>query len=158
MAKQYGFLIDASRCTGCRTCEVACKDKNNLPVGRNFRHVLCFEGGGWRQDRATGAWHTDTFAYYVSVSCNQCEDPACVKVCPTKAHFKRKEDGLVLIDRDKCIGCGVCTAKCEFGAIKLHRERPECSNMIPSEKKLPYVLGNGAKQALKIKFSKKKEQ
>ena len=47
MAKQYGSLIDASRCTGCRTCEVACKDKHNLPVGRNFRHVLSFEGGGW---------------------------------------------------------------------------------------------------------------
>ena len=66
--------------------------------------------------------------------------------------------GCAVIDEDLCIGCGICTTKCEFGAIKLHRERPECSNMIPSEKKLPYVLGNGAKQALKIKFSKKKEQ
>ena len=66
--------------------------------------------------------------------------------------------GASVVDPNKCIGCGVCTTKCEFGAIKLHRERPECSNMIPSEKKLPYVMGNGAKQALKIKFSKKKEQ
>jgi NAD-dependent dihydropyrimidine dehydrogenase PreA subunit len=66
--------------------------------------------------------------------------------------------GASVVDPNKCIGCGVCTTKCEFGAIKLHRERPECSNMIPSEKKLPYVLGNGAKQALKIKFSKKKEK
>ena len=66
--------------------------------------------------------------------------------------------GASVVDPNKCIGCGVCTTKCEFGAIKLPRERPECSNMIPSEKKLPYVLGNGAKQALKIKFSKKKGQ
>ena len=66
--------------------------------------------------------------------------------------------GASVVDPNKCIGCGVCTTKCEFGAIKLHREHPECSTMIPSEKKLPYVLGNGAKQALKIKFSKKKEK
>lgn len=65
--------------------------------------------------------------------------------------------GASVVDPNKCIGCGVCTTKCEFDAIKLHRERPECSTMIPSEKKLKYVLGNGAKQALKIKFSKHKK-
>ena len=64
--------------------------------------------------------------------------------------------GASVVDPNKCIGCGVCTTKCEFNAIKLHRERPECSTMIPSEQKLKYVLGNGAKQALKIKFSPKK--
>ncbi len=64
--------------------------------------------------------------------------------------------GASVVDPNKCIGCGVCTTKCEFNAIKLHRERPECSTMIPSEQKLKYVLGNGAKQALKIKFSRKK--
>ena len=66
--------------------------------------------------------------------------------------------GASVVDPNKCIGCGVCTTRCEFNAIKLHRERPECSTMIPSEKKLPYVLGNGAKQAIKLKFSKKKEK
>ncbi len=64
--------------------------------------------------------------------------------------------GASIVDPNKCIGCGVCTTKCEFDAIKLHRERPECSTMIVSEKKLKYVLLNGAKQAIKIKFSKKK--
>lgn len=66
--------------------------------------------------------------------------------------------GASIVDPNKCIGCGVCTTKCEFDAIKLHREHPECSTMIPSEKKLVRVLGNGAKQALKIKFSGKKEK
>ena len=64
--------------------------------------------------------------------------------------------GASVVDPNKCIGCGVCTTKCEFNAIKLHREHPECSTMIPSEQKLKYVLGNGAKQALKIKFGSKK--
>ena len=119
---QYGFYFDASKCTGCTTCMVACKDKNHLPVGMNFRRVTEFSGGNWRQDRATGAWHQDAFAYYLSISCNECSDPACVKVCPTKAHFKRSEDGLVLIDPKKCIGCGACLAACPYGAPQLDRE------------------------------------
>lgn len=119
---QYGFYFDASKCTGCKTCMVACKDKNNLPVGMNFRRVTEFSGGNWRQDHATGAWHQDAFAYYLSISCNECSDPACVKVCPTKAHFKRSEDGLVLIDPKKCIGCGACLAACPYGAPQLDRE------------------------------------
>lgn len=65
--------------------------------------------------------------------------------------------GASVVDENKCIGCGVCTTKCAFDAIKLHRERPECSTMVVSEKKIPIILSNGAKQAIKIKFSKKKE-
>ncbi len=65
--------------------------------------------------------------------------------------------GASVVDPNKCIGCGVCTVQCKFDAIKLHRERPECSKMVTSEEKLKYILGNGAKQALKIKFSKKKK-
>jgi len=64
--------------------------------------------------------------------------------------------GASVVDPNKCIGCGVCTTKCEFNAIKLHRERPECSTMIVSEEKIKKILLNGAKQAIKIKFSGKK--
>ena len=60
--------------------------------------------------------------------------------------------GASVVDPNKCIGCGVCTTKCAFNAIKLHREHPECSTMVVSEKKIPIILGNGAKQALKIKL------
>ena len=63
--------------------------------------------------------------------------------------------GVSIVDTNKCIGCGVCTTKCEFDAIRLHRELPECSTMRTSEEKLKYVLSYGAKQAIKIKFSKK---
>ncbi len=66
--------------------------------------------------------------------------------------------GASVVDPNKCIGCGVCTVQCQFNAIKLHRERPECSKMVVSEDKLKYILSNGAKQALKIKFGKKKDK
>lgn len=64
--------------------------------------------------------------------------------------------GASVVDTNRCVGCGVCTTKCEFDAIHLHRELPECSTMRKSEDKLKYVLPYGAKQAIKIKFSKKK--
>jgi NAD-dependent dihydropyrimidine dehydrogenase PreA subunit len=64
--------------------------------------------------------------------------------------------GASVVDTNKCIGCGVCTTKCEFDAIHLYRENPECSTMRKSEDKLKYILPYGAKQAIKVKFSKKK--
>ncbi len=65
--------------------------------------------------------------------------------------------GASVVDPNKCIGCGVCTVQCQFNAIKLHRERPECSTMVVSEEKLKHILVNGAKQALKIKFARKEK-
>ena len=64
--------------------------------------------------------------------------------------------GASVVDENRCIGCGVCTTKCEFDAIHLYRENPECSTMRKSEDKLKYILPYGAKQAIKVKFSKKK--
>lgn len=120
--KQLGFYLDVTKCTGCKTCAVACKDAHNLPEGVNLRTVIEYAGGSWRQDRMTGAWHQDVFAYYLSMACNHCEKPACVAVCPTKAHYKRDEDGLVVIDQAKCVGCGMCAKACPYDAPKLHPE------------------------------------
>ncbi len=64
--------------------------------------------------------------------------------------------GASVVDPNKCIGCGICTTKCEFDAIKLHRDLPGCSRMVTSEDKLKYILPNGAKQAIKLKFRRKK--
>lgn len=112
---QYGFYIDLVKCTGCKTCVIACKDAHSLPVGTNYRKVIEFVEGDWKKD-ASGAWVQDVRGYYVPIACNECADPACVKVCPTKAHFKRESDGLVLIDEKKCIGCGACAQACPYGA------------------------------------------
>lgn len=112
---QYGFYIDLVKCTGCKTCVIACKDAHSLPVGTNYRKVIEFVEGDWKKD-ASGAWVQDVSGYYVPIACNECADPACVKICPTKAHFKRESDGLVLIDEKKCIGCGACAQACPYGA------------------------------------------
>ena len=113
MAKQYGFYINSRVCSGCKTCMVACKDKHNLETGVKWRRVYEVSGGTWNQDGPV--WHSHVFAYHLSISCNHCENPICVTVCPTKAHHKRK-DGRVVIDRKKCVGCRLCEWACPYGA------------------------------------------
>lgn len=107
----YAFTFDASACSGCKACQIACKDKNSLPVGVLWRRVYEVSGGSWQQHG--DAWETDVFAYNLSIACNHCVHPKCAGVCPTDA-FIQREDGIVYIDESKCIGCGYCNWACPY--------------------------------------------
>ncbi|RNL45060.1 4Fe-4S dicluster domain-containing protein [Paraeggerthella hongkongensis] len=104
MTKQ-GFYFDLTSCSGCRTCQVACKDKNALGVGTLFRHVHTFETGAYPEARL----------YSFAATCNHCMNPACVEACPNSAMYIDEEDGTVQHDDSKCIGCQYCVKACPYG-------------------------------------------
>ena len=114
MAKQLAFYFNSSQCSGCKACQMACKDKHNLEVGMIWRRVYEITGGNW--EKKGDAWIPHVFVYNLSIACNHCAKPACKDVCPAAAVTKRK-DGIVLIDREKCIECMTCFEKCRFDAI-----------------------------------------
>jgi anaerobic dimethyl sulfoxide reductase subunit B (iron-sulfur subunit) len=114
---QYGFYFDNVRCTGCKTCELACKDYKDIGPEFAYRHVYDYEGGSWQQT-AGGAWRQDVFLYHVSISCNHCSRPVCVHVCPTGAMHK-EANGIVRVDGKVCIGCGYCALSCPYHAPKV---------------------------------------
>lgn len=113
MTCRYGFYVDIAACTGCKACQVACKDKNDLPVGILWRRVLEITGGSWRPRKE--AWLQNIGAYFISSACMHCEKPICVEVCPTQALHQR-EDGIVLINQGQCIGCRYCEMACPYKA------------------------------------------
>jgi anaerobic dimethyl sulfoxide reductase subunit B (iron-sulfur subunit) len=114
MAKQLGFYVDIEKCTGCQACQVACKDKNDLPTGIRWRRVFQYEGGQWVSEDGTMV-PSSVYAYPVSAACMHCENAICTQVCPSGAMTKR-EDGIVQVDADKCIGCRYCSWACPYGA------------------------------------------
>jgi anaerobic dimethyl sulfoxide reductase subunit B (iron-sulfur subunit) len=114
MPGKLAFLFDSQVCTGCKTCMVACKDKNDLPLDIRWRRVVEFAGGEWTRFD-DGTYGQNVFAYYVSISCNHCQDPICVKVCPSTA-MRQDENGIVTVDLDKCLGCRYCEWACPYSA------------------------------------------
>jgi anaerobic dimethyl sulfoxide reductase subunit B (iron-sulfur subunit) len=120
MIGRWGFHVDLASCTGCKACQVACKDKNNLPVGVRWRRVVEVNGGGWV--KRGGAWLQNTITYFLSTACHHCEQPICAEVCPTKA-ITQRDDGIVLIDGGRCTGCRYCEWACPYGAPQFDTAR-----------------------------------
>jgi anaerobic dimethyl sulfoxide reductase subunit B (iron-sulfur subunit) len=114
VTKQYAFYFDANLCIDCKVCQIACQDTHNLPGWSLWRRVFEYSGGTWvTQDNVLIP--SGIYTYAVSISCMHCQEPICVEVCPTGAMHKR-EDGIVLIDESKCVGCRYCQWSCPYGA------------------------------------------
>ena len=117
MMTQYAFHYDSGVCTGCKTCQVACKETYKLPVNNLYRRVYEYQGGTWDFDNAIQAYVPNgVFGYFISLACNHCTDPACVENCPTGAMQKDADTGIVWTDHDVCIGCKTCETACPYGA------------------------------------------
>lgn len=119
--KQLGFYVHQANCTGCKACQIACKDKHDLPVGVTWRRVVEY-GGGSNEINPDGSFRTDVFSYYTSIACNHCEDPICVEVCPSQAMHKG-ENGIVSVDPTICIGCRYCEMACPYSAPQFDADR-----------------------------------
>lgn len=109
---QKGFFYNQERCVGCKTCQMACKDKNNLAIGTLFRRIQSYE---------TGQYPTPS-SYHFSASCNHCSSPECVAVCPIGAMHIDTEDGTVQANDSICIGCKYCVSACPYGNPRYNDE------------------------------------
>lgn len=113
---QMAFYFDQTRCTGCLTCIVACKDYHHIDAGpASWRRVMTIEKGRY----------PDLFVAFLSTACHHCTEPACVSACPGPAIFKRDADGIVLVDREACLGkdhCGTCLDACPYQAPQFGAE------------------------------------
>ena len=120
---RLALAIKLDRCVGCHTCANACKMSNNVPDGMLWNRILTEDCEV--MDGAQGTY-PDLSRTYLPLSCQHCENPACMKVCPIGATY-RDEKGRVEIDYDKCIGCRMCMAACPYNARVFNWEEHERS-------------------------------
>jgi molybdopterin-containing oxidoreductase family iron-sulfur binding subunit len=103
---RYGMVIDTRRCVGCRACVVACKAENKTPPGVSYTVVV---------DHVVEP-RIDDKPLFMTKPCFHCEHPPCTDVCPVSATYKRQQDGIVVVDYDRCIGCRYCMTACPYSA------------------------------------------
>lgn len=108
---RYAMVIDLRKCIGCHACSVACKSENNVPLGVWRSWVKQVERGRF----------PNTQRHLLPRLCNHCDRPACVEACPTQSAYQR-DDGVVLVREERCIGCKLCMAACPYNARFLHPE------------------------------------
>jgi len=111
---RYAMAVDLNRCQGCRACVEACKIENNTPNAVFWMHVFRFEEGEYPETKIS----------FLPRPCQHCNNAPCVKVCPTGARYKR-DDGLVLTDFNRCIGCRYCEVACPYGVNYFNWRRPD---------------------------------
>ncbi len=117
---KYGMVINLNRCIGCKTCVVACKMQNNVPMDMLWNRVI--NAGARSYDDAVGSY-PNLIKQYTPVACQHCENPPCQAVCPVGATHT-DEFGRVLIDYDVCIGCRICMAACPYNARVFNWSEP----------------------------------
>lgn len=114
MSIQLGFLHNSEKCIGCRGCEMACKNEYQTNASTRWRQV-------YQLNEENFALPTRMF---ISIACNHCEKPECLRVCPVGAYTKR-EDGIVVHDQSRCIGCKLCTMACPYGRPQFNPEKKQ---------------------------------
>ena len=121
--KQFGLVIDFQKCRndqGCEQCLTACRFAHNVPQIPDSRHAVKWI---WKEPfekvfpfQQTEYTRQMLSGHVLPILCNHCADPACTRVCPTQATWKRPEDGIVMMDWHRCIGCRYCMAACPYGS------------------------------------------
>ena len=146
---RYGMAIDLKRCYGCYACALACKTENYTPPGVFWARVLKGETGQFPY----------TVRQALPVLCMQCDQPSCQTVCPTGATHT-DDNGVVLVDKDKCVGCSYCRMACPYGARYMVEEYesyfPEGTPITPLEEwsRAQWMERSGVGVSTKCNFCK----
>ncbi len=132
--KNFAVLIDVSKCIGCRSCQVACKQWNNLPAIKTSQRGtyqnppnLSFVTWNVVQFKEDFLKNGELKWFFRMHKCMHCSDPVCKKACPSQAIYKDEETGAVIIDQQKCDGAGICVEKCPWHIPKLDSKTGKAS-------------------------------